>query len=88
MITSTTITATELRKNLDEVLARVEAGQEITVKHRFRMPVVMSSQVAKKPPGMPGLDAFLAIPRKPSTLDHSKSIKQLYAESIGKKYGF
>lgn len=83
-----TIGAKELRLNLDSILDRVIAGEEIMVKHRFKAPVRLSGaqdgHKAKEP--MAGLKAFDAAPKKPSPFDPNKSIKELYRESIAKKY--
>jgi prevent-host-death family protein len=84
-----TIGAKELRNNLDSVLDRVAAGEEIIVKHRFKPPVRLSSAqpITKDTDKLAGLHAFDAAPKKPSPFDPNKSIKELYRESIAKKYG-
>ncbi len=82
----TTITAVELRNNLEALLRRVMAGEEIRVTYRGRPAVRLSSDTPKKT-RMEGLDAFLAAPRKMSTLDPNKSFKELYHEHLDRKYG-
>lgn len=65
-------------------------GEEIIVKHRFRDPVRITplrpTVAEEEPSKTPGLDALLKAPRKGYYFDPNKSIKELYAESIAKKY--
>jgi len=84
-----TISAKELRNNLDSILERVNAGEEIIVKHRFKEPVLLRAYTPKKPTKeiLPGLAAFDRAPRKKVTIDPSKSYKQIYREHLDKKYG-
>ncbi len=87
----TTITAVELRKNMGEILRRVAGGEEIIVTYRDHTKVRMSSDrrtdSGELPKRMAGLDALLKAPRKPSTLDPNKPIKELYHEMLDEKYG-
>jgi len=86
----TTITAKELRDNLNEIAKRVSAGENIRVSYRNR-PVFdikpVTEERAPKKGTMPGLEALLKIPRKPSTLDPNKTIKRIYHEMLDEKYG-
>jgi antitoxin (DNA-binding transcriptional repressor) of toxin-antitoxin stability system len=84
-----TIGAKELRLNLDSVLDRVLNGEDIIVSHRFKGPVRISalhgapSSNRKK---LAGLRAFDAAPKSGVSFDKNKSVKELYYESIAKKY--
>jgi len=84
-----TIGVKELRLRLDQVLDRVLSGEDIIVRHRFKEPVRLS---ALRPPQshpagkLAGLRAFDAAPKKASPFDPQKSLKQLYSESIARKY--
>lgn len=85
-----TISAKEFRANLDSILERVNAGEEIIVKHRFREPVVLSNFKRPKAPASekaPGVMAFVRAPKKPHGFDSNKSYKELYREMMEKKYG-
>jgi antitoxin (DNA-binding transcriptional repressor) of toxin-antitoxin stability system len=84
-----TIGAKELRLHLDQVLDRVLSGEEIIVNHRFKGPIKLSalhSTPAVKHGKLTGMQVFDNAPKNPSTFDVSKSIKELYQESISKKY--
>ena len=85
----TTITALELRNNMEAIIKRVMAGEEIAVTYRHQPAVRLSADVAKPKSGkkMSGLDAMLAAPRKKHTFDPNKSMKELYHEMLDKKYG-
>ncbi len=83
----TTITAVELRNNLEGIIKRVMAGEEIRVTYRQRPAIRLVTDAPKKPARMAGLDAFLASPRQKSTLDPEKSFKELYHEHLEEKYG-
>ena len=83
-----TIGAKELRLHLDKVLDHVLSGEDIIVKHRFIEPVRVSactSPTHKSEP-LSGLKAFDEAQTQPSAYDNNKSIKELYSESIAKKY--
>lgn len=86
-----TITAKEFRLNLNKVLDQVLAGEEVILKHRFKPAVRLSAAATHETPrakeAFAGLRAFDAAPKKPSTLDPNKNIKQLYRETIAKKHG-
>ncbi len=90
-----TIGAKELRLNLDKILDDVLAGEEILVKHRFKAPVRLQAvygkpavYTAKRADPMPGLTALRKAQKlRPPPFDPHKSIKELYKESIAKKYG-
>lgn len=85
-----TITAKELRDNLGEIAKRVSAGEQMRVSYRNKELFELRPIVAKKTEptnSMPGLEALLKIPRKPSKLDPNKTIKQIYHEMLDEKYG-
>ncbi len=84
-----TIGAKELRAHLDQVLDRVLAGEEVVVKHRFKQPVRLSPAEPKLQNRQPlaGLRAFDAAPKQPSPFDPNAPIKEIYRDSIAKKYG-
>ena len=83
-----TIGAKELRQHLDRVLDQVLAGEDIIVSHRFKSPVRMSALNAPsgKRERLAGLRAFDAAPKSGVSFDKHKSVKELYNESITKKY--
>lgn len=85
----TTITALELRNNLESIIKRVMAGEEIAVTYRHQPAVRLTADTVKpkKHKKMSGLDAFLASPRKKSPFDPNKSFKELYHEHLEEKYG-
>ncbi len=87
-----TIGAKELRLNLDKVLDDVLAGKEIVVKHRFKAPV----RLVRYSSALKGNGIVIAqtlkrlqpeIEKHKSGLDPNKSIKELYRQSMAKKYG-
>lgn len=88
-----TVTAKELRNNLESILERVNAGEEIIVKHRFKDPVIIRNYktepiVEDNPNALPpGLAALYKAPRKKAYTDEHKSFKELYYEDMRKKYG-
>ena len=73
---------------MDKVLDDVLDGEDVIVQHRFKEPVRITS--AKERPRanveLAGLHAFESAPKLPSTYDPEKSVKDLYSESITKKY--
>ncbi|MFZ1522788.1 MAG: hypothetical protein WAS94_02085 [Candidatus Saccharimonadales bacterium] len=82
-----TITALEFRKNMGDVLARVSAGEEFLLTYRNSNPVRLVPQKSKREQkAVTGLDALNSAPRKNFKYDSSKSIKQLYGESLDEKY--
>jgi antitoxin (DNA-binding transcriptional repressor) of toxin-antitoxin stability system len=84
-----TIGAKELRNNLDDILDRVVAGEDIIVKHRFKAPIRLSAEITtmKSNNKLAGLQAFDAARKKPSPYDPNKSIKELYRQTMAEKYG-
>lgn len=89
-----TITAKELRNNLDNVLDRVLDGEQITIKHRFKDPVVLSApqsealarhQQAKSKAldSARQLRGAVTIPQHLLTGD----LKQAYRQHLDEKYG-
>lgn len=84
-----TIGAKELRQNMDEILDRVINGEDIIVQHRFKKPVYLSAHntLAKKNhQKLAGLKAFENAHKQPYAFDPTKTIKELYHESISDKY--
>lgn len=84
-----TITAKELRDNLREIAKRVEHGEHIYVSYRNRLSFKLepAQKPAPKTKRLAGLEAFLAAPKKPSSYDPNKSVKQIYHELLDEKYG-
>jgi antitoxin (DNA-binding transcriptional repressor) of toxin-antitoxin stability system len=83
-----TIGAKELRLHLDQVLDQLLQGEDIIVSHRFKGPVRLTS-VYKQPTQqarLSGLRAFDMAPKRASPFDSKKTVKELYNESIAKKY--
>jgi antitoxin (DNA-binding transcriptional repressor) of toxin-antitoxin stability system len=86
-----TIGAKELRINLDQILDRVANGEEIFVSHRFKKrPVRLSAVYTNEQNPLrdrhAGLRAFDAASKKPNPFDPKLPIKNLYDQSISKKY--
>lgn len=84
-----TIGAKDLRQNMNEVLNRVINGEDIIVQHRFKKPVRLSALndlANKSHQKLAGLKAFKDAPKKPSSFNSSKTVKELYHESISDKY--
>jgi antitoxin (DNA-binding transcriptional repressor) of toxin-antitoxin stability system len=83
-----TIGAKELRLHLDEVFDRVVKGEDIIVSHRFKGPIRLTAAQgpSRQVGGRAGLKAFDAAPKRTSPYDPQKSIKELYDESITRKY--
>jgi len=85
-----TIGAKELRLHFDQVLDRVLSGEDIIVKHRFKGPVRLSSVhtplSTNKSQKLAGLRAFDAAAKRTMPFATNKSIKELYNESIARKY--
>ena len=80
----TTITAVELRKNMADIFKKVAAGETVAVTYRGGQRFIISAEKQLKRKPMAGLDAFLAGPKRSSTLDKRKSFKELYHESLDK----
>ena len=85
----TTITAVELRRNLESILKRVMAGEDIRVTYRHQPAVKLTSDLDKKSriQRMHGLDVLDAAKRKGYKFDETKSYKELYHEHLERKYG-
>lgn len=85
-----TIGAKELRLHLDEVFDRVVKGEDIIVNHRFKGPIRLTAAqqagTRSATGGRSGLKAFYAAPKRTSPYDPQKSLKELYDESITRKY--
>ena len=84
----TTITAVELRNNMGEIFRRVAAGEEIAVTYRGSEEFIIGVKKSQrtKETMRAALDRIKNAPRM-STLDPSKSFKELYAEHMDEKYG-
>lgn len=84
-----TITSKDLRNNMDKILARVNAGEDIIITHRYRQPVKLSlvgdnDSSKKELAGLKAFDAHKKIrPNKHKTAD----IKKLYKDHLEEKYG-
>jgi antitoxin (DNA-binding transcriptional repressor) of toxin-antitoxin stability system len=83
-----TIGAKELRLHLDQVLDQVLRGEDIIVRHRFKGPIRLTAahQQPTQPEHLSGLHAFDAAHKHASPFDPKKTVKELYDESIAKKY--
>ena len=84
-----TIGAKELRLHLDQILDRVLNGEDIIVSHRFKGPVRLSALRTTSTDNsekLTGLRAFDAAPKRSSPYDPNKPLKELYHESITRKY--
>lgn len=92
------ITMQEVRRDVPGFLKRVAAGERLTVIYHSKPLVTVKndqdeSMAGKLTPGSPEAvrrsvaAAAEARAQARPLLDPNKSIKQLYAETIGKKYG-
>lgn len=91
-----TITAKELRDNLDKVVARARAGESIRVTYRSKPAFTITAEPVEKSGPEPGsreaMQLFLKRlnARKKHTgqpaLDANKSYKEIYWEDMAKKY--
>lgn len=82
-----TITSKKLRQSMDEVFDKVNNGQTVKITHRFKKPIIMIPLDKKtNNKKMFGLEAFDIAKKSKSLYDTKKTIKQLYAESLLKKY--
>ena len=84
-----TITAKELRDNLQAITKRVQAGEHIQVTYRnkpsFKIEPINNLVKSDK---LAGLNAFLKAEKKPvSKRYQTGDLKKLYAEDMAKKYG-
>ncbi len=79
-----TITAKELRDNLEEIGKKVSQGQTMNVTYRHRLIFTLVPPVNNIKPHSQnaGLKALLSSPRIDSGLDPNKSIKELYHEML------
>ena len=85
-----TIGAKELRLHLDQILDRVLSGEDVVVRHRFKDPVRLSALRTSNTGSsekLAGLRAFDAASKRPSPFGSDRSVKELYRESIKRKYG-
>lgn|GEM_PF-2547926 len=83
-----TIGAKQFRENLEEVFDKVNSGQSIIVSHRFKQsiklePLERGFNNQKK---LLGLKAFDASTKKTNKFNKNASLKQLYSDSVAKKY--
>ncbi len=88
----TTITAKELRTNLDKIVARARAGETIKVTYRSKPAFTITPGATKKTGPAPGsreaIEVFLTRvaerkkARGSSFFDPDKSIKELYHEML------
>lgn len=88
-----TITAVELRKNMGEIIARVQGGEVFAVTYRGGKPV---SLIANTPPekknksgGKELIEALNQAALKAKVPERYKTgnLKELYYEDMAKKYG-
>lgn len=87
-----TITAKELRDNLESIGKRVSMGEHIKVTYRHKpiFTLIPSFSLPDKKSShdkMPGLAAFDKAPSRDHVFDKNKSIKELYHELLEEKYG-
>lgn len=87
----TTITATYLRNNLEDVMGQVVNGKEFIVSHRFKgaMKLSRSSTEPKRKPmeGLKLIDKLHKEGKLKFDFDVNRPLKELYEESMAKKYG-
>jgi antitoxin (DNA-binding transcriptional repressor) of toxin-antitoxin stability system len=86
-----TITATELRTNLDDVMRRVGQGQELLLTHRFYGSIKLSPSTKVSTRGrLHGLSVLRASQSKqgnhPAQDLKTADLKQLYHEHLEAKY--
>lgn len=83
-----TIGAKELRLHLEQVIDRVLQGEDIIISHRFKGPVRLTAFHKPAAPleRLSGLRVFDEASKHPSPFDSKKTIKELYDESVAKKY--
>lgn len=82
-----TLTATDLRNNLDDVMKRVSSGQELILTHRFYGSIKLSPiDRPQSSERLAGLEVFVASSKRKHNLPNKKSIKDIYDESISAKY--
>ncbi len=92
------VSTSEIRKNLVPFLRSLGDGHQVTVLHRSKPLVTINSSTPKLSSSEPGsaeaihraIDKALVLSESragKAVLDPNKSIKELYAESVGEKYG-
>lgn len=84
-----TITSKDLRNNMDKILERVNAGEDIIITHRYRQPVKLT--LADKSPkkglsGLAALDNAKAKVKIPASLKYG-DLQEIYHKDLLKKYG-
>lgn len=86
-----TITAKDLRDNLDQIVKRARAGESIRVTHRSKVAFTIQPEIPADTlvPGSPAaMKEFVRLVRemnkipRQSQLDPNKSIKELYHEML------
>jgi len=88
-----TINSTSLRHNLDDVFDQVANGQQVTVTHRFKSPVIISSKKAMNGLAtdvhvpLSGLKEFEKADKKPSPFNPQTPVKKLYKQHLQENYG-
>ncbi len=87
-----TISMQEIRKDVPGFLERIAAGDTITVIYHSRPLVTVQKQAEIAEDPREQVKRILAASEKArasakGTLDPNKTIKQLYAETAGEKYG-
>ena len=98
MNTHNTINAKEIRNDLVGFLSRIKSGRPLTVIYRSKPFVTINSQPVATPSGAPVPGSPVAVNRaldhakrlrsgRQSVLGNTKSIKELYAETMDEKYG-
>lgn len=83
-----TIGAKQFRENLEDIFDRVNSGQSIIVSHRFKKPIKLEplERAFNDQKQLLGLKAFDASSKKSHKFDKKTPLKQLYNDSISKKY--
>jgi prevent-host-death family protein len=83
-----TITAVEFRRNMGDILARVNSGEEYLITYRnttsVRLVPELKTNIKKK---FTGLDLLNSAPRKNFKFNKNKSTKELYSEFLEEKHG-
>ena len=83
-----TIGAKQFRENLEEIFDKVNSGQSIIVSHRFKKPIKLEplERGFNEQKQLLGLKAFDASTKKTYEFNKNTTLKQLYSDSIAKKY--
>ena len=82
----TTISAKELRDNLDSIVQRARNGEKIRVTYRGKAAFIIQPEPNLRQPRLKGLKAFLAAPKQPIPFDQDIPMKELYRASIASKH--